>query len=391
MSAGGHAERSHAKLSASGSKRWLTCTLSPSMEEAFEDTTSSFAEEGTAAHELSEIHLAYHLTHMKPLERKEAIAKLAEGPYYSQTMEDYVHEYVTVVLNRVAEARKGGKEVEVLLEQRLDFSEWVPDGFGTGDVLILSDGVLDVIDLKYGKGVPVSAIGNTQMRLYGLGAYNTYGILYDIERVRMTIVQPRLDSVSTEELTLDELLEWGNEYVKPRAEMAASGEGEVVPGDHCQFCKARNICKPRADKNLELAKYEFADPNIMTNEDIADVLGRVPDLVKWATEIKEYALKQALSGDEFPGFKVVDGRSSRQITDKGELQMRLLNAGYGMEAIAPREMVSMTALENMTGKKKFSIISDGLIKVSSGKPALVPNSDPRPAKNSVADAIKDFE
>jgi hypothetical protein len=361
------------------------------MEEPFEDTTSSFAEEGTAAHELSEIHLAYHLTNVSPKKRKEAIDKLAKGPHYSQTMEDYVHEYVTIVLERVAEARKRGGEVEILLEQRLDFSEWVPDGFGTGDVLILSEGVLDIIDLKYGKGVPVSAINNTQMRLYGLGAYNTYGFLYDIEKVRMTIVQPRLDSVSTEELTLDELLEWGNEYVKPRAELAASGEGEVVPGDHCQFCKARNVCKSLADRNLELAKYEFADPNIMTEEDISDVLSRVGGLVNWATSIKEYALEQALNGTAYPGFKVVEGRSSRTITDRGELQMRMLNAGYGMEAIAPREMVSMTALENLTGKKKFEAISEGLIKISSGKPALVSNSDPRPAKNSVADAIKDFE
>ncbi|WP_029516968.1 DUF2800 domain-containing protein [Paenibacillus polymyxa] len=387
----GHANRAHAKLSASGSKRWLTCTPSAKLEQQFEEATSTFAEEGTAAHELAELHLTKYLTAMSPVQHKKALDKLKEGPYYSQEMEDYVHEYVTIVLERVAEARKRSRDAEILLEQRLDFSAWVPDGFGTGDVLIIADGVMEVIDLKYGKGVPVSAENNSQMRLYGLGALDTFGFLYDIQGVRMTIVQPRLDSVSTEEMYADELVAWGDMHVKPLADMAAAGEGEYAAGDHCKFCRARFNCRVRAEANLELAKHEFTDPALLSHEEIGSILKQADDLKAWATDVQGYALEQAEKhGAKFPGWKLVEGRSNRKYTDPAAIQDKMVSAGYDLDAIAPRSLLGLSAMEKLAGKKQFGVLADGLIIKPAGKPTLVQESDKRPELSSAASAVADF-
>jgi hypothetical protein len=389
---GNHSERAHALLSASGSKRWMTCIPSAMLEEQFEDETSPFAEEGTTAHELFELHLALELKEITKRKHTYGLKKFQENEYYSQEMEDHVQTCVDIVMERINEAKAKSKDAVVLIEQRLDYSEWVPEGFGTGDVVIIADRVLEIVDLKYGKGVPVSAVENTQMALYALGAINQFGMLYDFEKVRTTIVQPRLDSVSSEELDVDELLQWATETVSVLAEKAMKGEGDFVPGEHCRFCKARFTCKARADANFELLEYEFQDSALLSTEEVADVLSKVDELVKWAGDVKDFALDQAEKhGVKFPGWKLVEGRSNRIYSDTQAVADTLILEGYEEKAIhKPLEVLGITAMEKAIGKKKFTeLLSDFVVKPS-GKPKLAPETDPRPELNSIASAEADF-
>lgn len=389
-----HADRAHAHLSASGSSRWMACPPSAELEKDFPDSSSVFAEEGTAAHEFSEIILHYELKNTDDAEFKKQYDAFKESnEFYSQSMLDYVQSYVDVVLERVNEAYAKTPDALVLVEQRLDFSEWVPEGFGTGDVLIIADGQLEVIDLKYGKGVPVDAEGNPQMRLYGLGALSQYNILYDIERVRMTIVQPRLDSISSETMTAEEITKWADEEVKPKALMAWNGEGEFSPGEHCRFCKVNAVCKARADENLKMAEFDFAEPNLLTHEDIARILATADELGKWAGDVKTYALKQAEShGVKFEGWKLVEGRSNRKYADVTAVEKRLKSRKYKVaEIYEPRKIFGITTMEKLMGKKVFTEVLGELIVKPPGKPALVTESDKRPELNSAESAADDFE
>ncbi|MED3648530.1 DUF2800 domain-containing protein [Halalkalibacterium halodurans] len=388
-----HADRDHAKLSASGSSRWLKCTPSVQLEEEFEETTSVFAEEGTAAHELSELFLQLHFDQINKRTFTRRYNKFKkENGYYSEGMEEYVKTYVEVVVERANETFATSPDAQVLLEQQLDFSQWVPEGFGTGDVLIIGDGTLEVVDLKYGKGVPVSAEGNSQMRLYALGALDQYGFLYDIERVRMTIVQPRLDNISTDEVSSDNLLKWAEEEVKPKALMAWNGDGEFVAGDHCRFCRAKAVCKARADHNLKMAMYDFRSPDLLTHEEIGQILHKAEELKRWAKDVQDYALVQAEEhGAKFSGWKLVEGRSNRKYTDEKAVKDRLLSSGYVEDEIfKPREVLGISAMEKTIGKKKFAELLEGLVIKPSGKPTLVPESDKRPELNSIDSAIEDF-
>ncbi|MBP3037956.1 DUF2800 domain-containing protein [Bacillaceae bacterium Marseille-Q3522] len=388
---GNHADRSHAKLSASGSKRWLTCTPSVKLEQEFPDSTSVYAEEGTLAHEISEQYLLKHLEIISKAAFTRRINKHKKHELFSEGMLDYVESYVDQVIERMNYVKSLSDDVTVLLEQRLDFSNWVPDGFGTGDVLIVGEGILEVVDLKYGKGVPVSAEGNTQMRLYALGAINQFSILYDIETVNMTIVQPRLDSISTDTISVDELLTWADEVVKPRAEMAIDGEGEFVAGDHCQFCKARYTCRARAEYNLALAKLDFAKPPSLSNDEIGEVLGKADELKKWAEEVKAYALAQAEEhGVKFPGWKLVEGRSNRKYTDEKQVAKVLFDEGYNEEAIYKKSLLGISAMEKGLGKKRFAELLNGFVIKPAGRPTLVPKSDKRPEIGSTASAVEDF-
>lgn len=388
----GHAERAHARLSASGSKRWLTCTPSANLEDGFEDSSSSFAEEGTAAHELSELVLQKEIDEITALTFKRRLNKFKkENEYYSDSMLEYVTGYTDFVMERYAVAKARSSDALILLEQRLDFSEWVPDGFGTGDVLIISDGIMEVIDLKYGKGVPVSAEGNPQMRLYALGAMNQYDMLYGIDTVQMTIVQPRLDSISTDELSAEALYTWATDEVKPKAEMATNGEGEFVAGEHCRFCKAKAVCKARADENLKMAEYDFADPNVLSDDEIGAILTKADELQKWAKDVQDYALKQAEHhGATFPGFKLVEGRSNRKYTDEEAIVSALRERGFTDEAIFEKKLLAVTKMEKSISKKTFDELLNPFIVKPPGKPTLVPESDKRPALNSLASAEEDF-
>lgn len=381
----------HAKLSASGAKRWLGCTMSPAMEDGIKDTTSVFAEEGTAAHSLAELKLQFEtgkITKRTYTTRYNKFKKNNE--YYSPSMDDYVDEYVALVLEHLNELPDATIELEV----RVDFSEWVPEGFGTSDVCIIGDGIIEVIDLKYGKGIPVKAEQNPQIMLYGLGAYAAYDMIYDFETVRMTIVQPRLGDISTYELSVTDLLTWANEVVKPKAKLAMNGEGEFFPSEEtCQWCKARAFCKARADKNLEIAKYEFEDPNSLSPNDISDILEQAKEIETWLKDVQEYSLVQVRDhGEKIPGWKLVEGRSNRKITDEEGLIFVLEANDYDDEDILkPRTLQPITKLEKLIGKKQFTELAGDLIIKPEGKPVLVRESDKRPELSSVASAKEDFE
>lgn len=389
----GEAQRTHAILSASASHRWLTCTPSAQLEQQFPDSKSEYAAEGTFAHALAELRLSRDVAStITPSIYKKKLNEMMKNPLYSASMAEYIEQYVTFVGEKYVEAKRKCPDTLILLEQKLDFSEWVPDGFGTGDVIIISDGVLEIIDLKYGQGVPVSATGNTQMRLYALGAINQFGLLYDFDCIRMTIFQPRLDNISSDDMSTAALLKWGEEVVKPAAAKAMAGEGEFVPGEHCQFCRAKAICRARAEANLEMAKYDFREPELLTVDEIADILFRAEELQKWAKDIQEYALDQAVNhGVKFPGWKLVEGRSNRKYVDENAVAERLIAQGYAEDVIyAPRQIWGISEMEKRIGKKQFAEYLKDLVIKPAGKPTLVPESDKRPEISSVASAIADF-
>lgn len=373
----------HALLSASGAKRWLSCPPSARLEQQYENTTSVFAEEGTLAHELGELTLRKNLDEITTRIFNSKLKKIKENKLFTEDMIDYVDIYVGTCMEKIAEAKSVSSDAVISLEQRLDFSEWVPEGFGTGDMVIIADGIIEIIDLKYGKGVPVSAIGNVQMRLYALGAISEFQFLYDIEKVKMTIVQPRLDSISSDEIDIEELFQWADEVLKPTAELAFKGEGEFCAGEHCGFCRARYTCKARAEKNMELAKYDFQDPNILSNDDIADILVKADDLIKWAKDIQDYALDQAVNhGTKFNGFKVVEGRSNRKWADEDKVGEILIGQGFLENIIYTKKLTGISNMESAIGKKEvIRLLGDYIVKPP-GKPTLAPESDKRPVFNS---------
>lgn len=380
----------HAKLSASGSHRWLNCTPSVSMEKDFSNNSSVYAAEGTLAHELGEISLLRNLKQMTAKEFKKRLEKIMTNELWTADMPDYVDMYISTCMEKVSDARLRDKIPLFRVEARLDFHKWVPEGFGTGDFVIVENGRIEICDLKYGKGVPVSAENNSQMMLYALGAIAEFDFLYEIKTVKMTIIQPRLDSISEWEISKEELLKWAEEVVKPKAELAIKGEGELVAGEHCTFCKAKSVCRARAEKNLEIAKYEFRDSKTLSDAEIADVLNRIDELVKWATDVKDYALEEAVNnGVCYPGFKVVEGRSNRKYTDTERIVDILVSNEYKPEKIyKPQELLGLTAMEKIVGKKKLTELIGNYIEKPYGKPVLVPETDKRPPYNP---AMADFK
>lgn len=372
-------DKQHALLSASGAKRWLMCPPSARLEERFEDTTSSYAEEGTRAHALAEARIRYDL--LKTINKKEFdtiwkdLAPDTEMEEMSELYEDMITEKYSAALAKT-------KDAMLLIEERLDFSHIVPEGFGTGDAIIIADGTMEVIDLKYGKGVHVYAEDNPQIRLYGLGALQKYGYLYDIKEVALTIVQPRLDNVSTELLAAETLEEWGEQYVRPRALLADKGEGDYCTGDHCQFCKGKAICRARAEEALSLAKHEFATPPILDDDEIPEILMLLDKAEAWIKDIKDYAYQKALAGTKWPGFKLVEGRSNRCYMDEELVADKLMANGYEDNQIYEKKLKGITAMEKLLTKKSFTELLDDLVIKPPGKPTLVPESDKREEFNS---------
>lgn len=371
----------HAILSASGASRWMACTPSARLEQQFENKTSEYAAEGTLAHELGELKLKKVLEGLSSRSFNSKLKKIQENKLYTADMPDYVDVYVDTCLERYSEARAKTPDALFKIEQRLDFSEWVPEGFGTGDFVIIADGTMEVCDLKYGKGVPVSADNNKQMMLYALGAISEFSFLYDIEKVRMTIIQPRLDNISTFEVTVEDILKWAEEFVKPKAELAIKGEGEFFAGDHCRFCRAKAVCRARAEKNLELTKYDFQEPPTMDNNDIAYVLSKVDELVNWASDVKEYALESALKGEEFDGFKIVEGRSNRKWSSEEDVANTLIAEGFQESMIYTRKLDGISKIEAAIGKKEVKRLLGDYIVKPVGKPTLVPITDKREPYN----------
>ena len=369
----------HAVLSASGSHRWLNCTPSARLELEFENTGSEAAREGTAGHALCE-HKLKRALHMR--------SRRPASDYDSDEMEECTDAYVDFVMEQYETAKQVCEDPVILIEQRLDFSCYVPDGFGTGDCLIISDDRLHIIDFKYGMGVLVEAEDNPQMKLYALGALAVYDALYDIREVSMTIFQPRRENVSTWTIPVEDLKAWAENELKPRAKMAYDGEGEYLPGEWCTFCRAAVRCRARAEEKLKLAQTEFRMPPLLTDAEIEDILAVLPDLTKWANEIAAYALDAALNhGKEWNGFKVVQGRSVRKYRDEAAVAEAAKEAGY--KDIYRQSLIPLTEMQRLMGKDKFEEILGGLITKAPGKPTLVPKSDRRPAM-SVSNAINEF-
>ena len=376
----------HAVLSASGSKRWLSCPPSARLERQFPDKAGEAAQEGTLAHALAEARIRHWLGEISENGLTLRIDSIRHDALYSPEMGEYVSEYVDLCIEKINEAQG-----IALVEERLDFSRWVKNGFGTGDMVIIGDGVLEIVDLKYGKGVPVSAESNTQMQLYALGAIEQYGYIYDFDHVRMSIFQPRNGGLSTQLMSVAELLAWG-ESIKPIAELAYEGKGEFKAGDHCRFCRAAVQCKALADYNLEIAKLEFRDADLLTDDEVSSVLERVDGLVRYAEKIKTFALAEALKGHKWPGFKVVAGRSNRRITDAAEAVKLLRGAGYADDVIyKPLEMQTITALEKLVTKKKFGELLGSVVEKPPGKPTLVPADDIRPEYDPVQSEFEVME
>lgn len=369
----------HALLSASSAYRWLACPPSALLSAKYEDTSSSYAQEGTAAHALAEYKV------LKALGRK------ADDPtenldYFNEEMDEATDAYAGYVLEQVAEAKKATTDPIVLVEQRVDFSTYVPDGFGTADALIIADNKLSITDLKYGRGVLVEADHNPQLMCYALGAYEMFSALYDIETVSMTIFQPRRDNVSVFGMKASDLLDWAENTLKPKAELAAEGKGDFTAGEHCRFCKAKADCRARAEANLALARYDFALPPTLTDADIEAILPLLDELTSWAEDIKAYALTRAVAGKEWHGYKLVAGRSNRKYVNEDAVAKKVSDAGFNPYE---EKLLGITAMTKLLGKNRFEELLSSLIEKPQGKPTLVPESDKRPAMNSAKEDFKE--
>ena len=381
----------HARLSASGAKKWINCPGSIQLEENFEDKPSQFAEEGTNAHALGEAKIRLATKEYNRTKYHNAIRNLE----ITEDMEDYAESYKNYVIERYNSALQKTPDAILMLEQRLDFSKYVPDGFGTGDAVIIAEGKLEIIDLKYGKGVEVSAVDNPQLRLYALGAYEAFDMLYGFDTVEMTIYQPRLDNISSENISVAELLEWG-ESVKKAAQLANDDSViKCVAGKHCDtgFCKARPVCRAYAEERQKMAVYDFKPPAMLTVAEIADIIEQSASLEKWAKIVCDYALEQAYKhGVEYPGYKVVEGRSNRKYSKPdSEVAKILTDNGYQESDILVHKLKGITDIEKLLGKKTFAEVLGSYVVKPPGKPTLVCSEDKRPAINSATQAQEDFK
>lgn len=374
----------HAYLSASASHRWLACPPSAKLCANILDQASEYAQQGTDCHELC----AYLVE--KALGR-DVIDPTENLTYYDAEMQNCAEEYRNYVLEQIEAAKEFCKDPQVMIEQRLDFSRWVENGFGTGDCVIVADEILQIIDYKHGLGILVSAGddeygGNSQMMCYALGALEVFGDIYDINQIKMTIFQPRRNNISTYTISKEDLLKWADEVLAPTAQLAYVDKGEFNAGDHCTFCKVKATCRKRAEYNLELAKYDFEMPATLDDTEIAAILEKVDKMISWGNDIKDYALQQAQSGVHFEGWKIVEGRSNRKYTDENAVADTVKDAGFDPYE---KKLLGITAMSTLLGKKKFEELLGGLIYKPPGKPTLVPESDKRPAMNTAKDDFKE--
>lgn len=381
---------SHAILSASGASRWMACTPSARLEEQFPDSTSEYAKEGTLAHELCELKVRKNL--IEPMHTRtynSKLKKIKEHELWQDEMDKHTDTYLEYIQGLV---HSYNCTPAVMVEKKVDFSSYVPDGFGTADCIIIAEGTLHVIDFKYGKGVAVSAENNPQMKLYGLGAYLEYSFLYAISKVKMTIVQPRLDEVISEyEISTTELMEWAEEVVKPLADMAYKGEGTYIAGNHCKFCRAKATCRERARMNLETSKFDFKEPALLSDEEVGEALKMAQDLAKWAEDLKDYALAESLKGKLIPGWKAVEGRGSRVFTDNEEALKVLIGSGIDETMLYERKQLTLAQIEKVLGPKQFKELVGDMVEKSPGKPTLVIETDKREAITNKTTAIEDFK
>lgn len=375
----------HALLSPSSSSRWLNCTASPLLEAKVPNVDTDFTKEGTLAHAYCAYELKCLLS-LPTVAEEEEMAGLED--YHTGEMDEHTETYVNIVLDKLEEAKERTKDAQLLVETRLDFGKYIPGSFGTADAIIIADGLMEVIDYKYGKGVAVDATENSQMMIYALGAYEAFSFEYNIKRVRMTIVQPRLANLSEYELATKDLLLWAETVLTPKSKEAASGKGQQKAGDWCRFCRVKATCKAMAALAEDTCKD--TDPRLLTPEEIAvNILPRMDAIKSWLTSVEDYTLQQALDGTRYPGYKLVEGRSVRKIADTDAMLKALTDSGYKEDDVmrAP-ELRTLTDLEKIVGKKKLADIGGELIVKPAGKPTLVPESDKRPALNSAEEDFK---
>lgn len=369
----------HALLGPSSSKRWLSCTPSARLTEDYEDKESVFALEGTEAHSWAEFKL------------NKAVGRNTEEPikgeYYSNEIEECTNAYVAYIMELYEKAKKTCKDPLLLVEQEVDLSKYVNDSFGTCDCLIASDDTLYIIDYKHGRGVPVDANHNTQMMCYAIGALGLFDSIYNIKKVHMTIFQPRLANVSTYEISKDELLDWAENELKPKALMAYKGEGEFHCGEWCTFCKARSTCRERAKNNMALAKDEFKEPPLLTDEEVEEVLSKIDGLISWANDVKEFAFKEALSGKKWINYKLVAGRSNRKYSNETDVANAVIEAGFNPYE---QKVLNITEMQKRLGKAKFEELVSRFIVKPEGKPTLVERSDKR-QEIEINSATEDFK
>lgn len=364
--------KKHAILSASSSHRWLNCPPSVRITEGYQDEVSDYALEGTDAHTLCEYKLK------KALDLLDGEHPMPRLDWYSEEMEDCANGYVSYILELIEEIKKTCPNPIIMIEQRLDFSNYVEQGYGTGDFVIVADGLIHIVDYKHGQGVQVDAYENSQLMLYALGALEMFGNLYDITDVRMTVYQPRRSNISTFTMKAKDLYEWANDVLIPISNLAYKGLGEYKSGDWCQFCKAKTTCRERANANLKLAQSEFALPPLLDDEEIEEVLSKIDGLVAWANDIKDYALQSAISGKKWAGYKLVEGRSVRKYSDENIVAKTVESAGYDPYE---KKLIGITEMMKRLGKSKFDELLTELLIKPSGKPTLVPESDKRPEYN----------
>ena len=378
----------HARLSPSAAARWINCPGSVRLSEQLPPAGSStYADEGTLAHRVAELKLRVRSREIEPEEYAVQLTECLASEYWCGELDEATDYYADLVFEHLAAA---GSDAELLVEQRFSLDNWAPGSFGTSDAVVIGSGILEVIDLKYGKGVKVSAVENPQLRLYGLGAADLFEDIYDFNTVRMTIVQPRLDHVSVDMIALEDLRDWGKNIVQPAAYNATNGAGETAAGDWCRWCPAKAVCRTRAEENLKLARYDFKEPELLEPEEIGEILQKAEELQKWTADVEAYALQQALDGEHFDGWKLVEGRSVRKYADDLRVAETLQAAGYPEAALYERKLYGISAMEKIVGKKKLTEILGDLIIKPAGKPVLVPESDRREAINTAAAAAADF-
>lgn len=369
----------HALLSASSANRWINCTPSARLCEDIEDTPSEFANEGSDAHSLCEWMLNKQLGKTEPK---------PELQYYSHEMEECANGYVSYIIELLEDIKQHCKDPIVLVEQRLDFSKYVEEGFGTGDCVIVADGVLHIIDYKHGKGVVVDSTNNPQMMLYALGALELFDSLYEINKISMTIYQPRVSNISTFEISKADLLKWAKEVLIPASKLAFDGKGNYCSGEWCRFCKAKHLCRERAKEAMKLAELDFKKPPILTDEEVEDALDKIDDLIAWANDIKDYALDAALKGKVWNRYKLVEGRSIRKVKDENSVAGEVIKAGYDPYE---KKLATLTELNKRLGKKLFSELVEPYTYKPQGKPTLVKREDKRPEMNLAVNDFNDIE
>lgn len=379
--------RSHAVLSPSASKRWLSCPPSARLEEkinlAIGESTSVYAQEGTALHALAELKLLKEkgkLKHPDGINAHNYTKRYKAMNYaYSAEQTSVVDYYVDTVMEHYNAALKDTPDAQLMIEVKLDLTNYIPDGFGSSDAVIVGDGILEVLDLKGGKGVKVDAVGNTQARCYALGATTLLGDLYDFDEVKTVIIQPRLDNISEEVLTRKELLKWGDTVLKPGAKEAFNGEGMFAAGEHCKFCAARYLCRERAATAMKVFEYGFETPDLISSNEIPRILKALPIAKSWISDIETYAYHQALSGVELPGFKIVRGRKTRHWRNEEEFVEEAIRNGFSPDTYSEVKLRSPAQMQKALGKKQFDAILADLVVESDGALTLVDEADKRPA------------